>query len=47
MVKELGPKRTMVLTKILTDMPDRITGPVEKFDPQRMIQQMQQQQPRP
>jgi hypothetical protein len=43
MVKEVGPNNTMVLTKVLTDMPDRITGPVQKFDPQMMMQQMQQQ----
>jgi hypothetical protein len=35
----------MVLTKILTDMPDQITGPVQKFDPQMMMQR--QQQPKP
>src|SRR5271167_4940403 len=41
MVKEIGPNSTMVLTKILADMSDRITGPVQKFDPQMMMQQMQ------
>jgi hypothetical protein len=46
MVKEVGPNNTMVLTKILTDMPDQITGPVQKFDPQMMMQQ-RQQQPKP
>lgn len=51
MVRELGPNRSMVLTRILTDMTDRISGPVQKFDPQRMMrpmqQQRQQQQPKP
>ena len=40
MVKQVGENRTMVLTKILTDAPDRITGLVQKFDPATM-------QPRP
>jgi hypothetical protein len=26
-----------------SDYPDKITGPVEKFDPMQMMQQMQQQ----
>jgi hypothetical protein len=49
MVKPVAGNHTMVLTKILTDVPDRITGPVQKFDPAAMMQQMQQQhqQPRP
>ena len=47
MVKEAGQNRTMVLTKILTDVSDRITGPVVKFDPQMMMQQMQQQRQQP
>ena len=46
MVKEVSPNNTMVLTKVLTDMPDQITGPVQKFDPQMMMQQ-RQQQPKP
>ncbi len=46
MVKESGPHNTMILTKLLTDMSDRITGPVQTFDPQMMMQQMQQQ-PKP
>jgi hypothetical protein len=33
----------MVLVKVLSDVPDRITGPVKKFDMQQMMQQMQQQ----
>lgn len=43
MVKQVGKSQTMVLTKVLNDVPDRITGPVTKFDPQQMMQQMQQQ----
>jgi hypothetical protein len=43
MVKEVGKNETMVLTKVLTDVPDRITGPVTKFDPQMMMQQMQRE----
>ena len=42
MVKEMSPNNTMVLTKVLTDMPDQITGPVQKFNPQMMMQQRQQ-----
>jgi hypothetical protein len=43
MVKETSPNNTMVLTKVLTDMPDQIAGPVQKFNPQMMMQQRQQQ----
>jgi hypothetical protein len=43
MVKEVGATSGMVLVKVLTDVPDRITGPVKKFDMQQMMQQMQQQ----
>jgi hypothetical protein len=46
MVKEMSPNNTMVLTKVLTDTPDQITGPVQKFNPQMMMQQ-RQQQPKP
>jgi hypothetical protein len=46
MVKEMSPDNTMVLTKVLTDAPDQITGPVQKFNPQMMMQQ-RQQQPKP
>lgn len=46
MVKEMSPNNTMVLTKVLTDMPDQITGPVQEFNPQKMMQQ-RQQQPKP
>jgi len=42
MVKESNPHSSMVLTKVLGDVPDRITGPVQKIDPQMMMQQMQQ-----
>jgi hypothetical protein len=45
MVKQVGKTETMVLTKVLTDVPDRITGPVSKFDPQLMMQQMQRERP--
>jgi hypothetical protein len=46
MVKEMSPNNTMVLTKVLMDTPDQITGPVQKFNPQMMMQQ-RQQQPKP
>ena len=46
MVEQFGENHTMVLIKILTDAPDRITGLVQKFDPATMMQQ-QHQQPRP
>jgi hypothetical protein len=41
MVKEVDGNGSMVLTKLLTDVPDRITGSVQKFDPQQMMQRMQ------
>jgi hypothetical protein len=47
MVKEVGKNDSMVLTKLLTDVPDKITGPVTKLDPQMMMQQMQQQHQKP
>ena len=47
MVKEVTRGSTMVLTKIITDAQDRITGPVTKFDMQQMMQQMQQQHQKP
>jgi hypothetical protein len=44
MVKEAGKDgSTTILVKVLSDYPDRITGPVQKFDPQLMMQLMQQQ----
>jgi hypothetical protein len=45
MVKQVSKDDTMVLTKVLSDVPDRITGPVSKFDPQMMMQQMQGEHP--
>jgi hypothetical protein len=47
MVKQTGKDSSMVLLEILSDVPDRITGPVQKFDPQMMMQQMQQQRQQP
>lgn len=43
LVKEVRPNSTMVLTKILDNATDRITGPVKQFDMQQMMQEMQQQ----
>jgi hypothetical protein len=43
MVKEVSPSSSMVLTKVLSDYPERITGPVTQFDPQAMREQMMQQ----
>ena len=34
MVKNVDAKRTMVLTKVIPDFQDRISGPVKQFDPQ-------------
>lgn len=47
MVKEVSKDDTIVLSKVLSDMHDRITGPVKKFDPQEMMRQMQQQHQKP
>jgi hypothetical protein len=47
MVKEVNPHGSMVLTKLITDAQDRITGPVKQFDMQQMMQQMQQQHQKP
>jgi hypothetical protein len=47
MVKEVTPNASMVLTKVITDAQDRITGPVRQFDMQQMMQQMQQQHQKP
>ncbi len=44
-VKEVQKDHTMVLAKILDNVPDRITGPVKQFDMQQMMQQRRQQQP--
>jgi hypothetical protein len=43
LIKETHSGGGMVLTKILDNASDRITGPVKQFDMQQMIQQMQQQ----
>jgi len=49
MIKSVQPNETMVLTKVITDAKDHITGPVRQFDPmamrQQMMQQMQKQKP--
>ena len=48
MVKEIsGNGNTQVLSKILDNATDRITGPVRQFDMQQMMQEMQQQHQRP
>jgi len=47
MIKEVGPNSSMVLVKVLDNVPDRITGPVKQFDMQQMMQQMQQQRQQP
>ncbi len=44
MVKEVEKDRSMILTKQLTGVQDRITGPVQKFDPQMFMQQHRNQQ---
>jgi hypothetical protein len=38
MVKHVDGKRVMVLTKLIPDFQDRITGPVKQFDPQSFRQ---------
>jgi hypothetical protein len=47
LVKEVNPNGGMVLTKVITDAQERITGPVKQFDMQQMMQQMQQQHQKP
>ena len=47
MVKEVNPKGSMVLTKIITDAQERITGPVTRFDMQQMMMQQMQQHQKP
>jgi hypothetical protein len=48
MVKEIsGNGNTQVLSKILDNAADRITGPVKQFDMQQMMQEMQQQHQHP
>src|SRR2546430_16343948 len=44
MVKEISANgSTQVLSKLLDNATDRITGPVKQFDMQQMMQQMQQE----
>jgi hypothetical protein len=47
MVKQVGKNDSIILVKILSDVPDKITGPVTKFDPQQFMQQRQGQQAKP
>jgi hypothetical protein len=47
LVKQTSKDNTMVLVKVLDNVPDRISGPVKKFDMQEMMQQMQQQRQQP
>jgi hypothetical protein len=51
MIKSVSSGETMVLTKVITDAKDHITGPIQQFDPQAMRQQMmekmQKQTPKP
>jgi hypothetical protein len=51
MIKSISSGETMILTKVITDAKDHITGPVQQFDPQAMRQQMmekmQKQTPKP
>jgi hypothetical protein len=44
LVKYQDSKSTMVLTKVITDAKDRITGTPKKFDPMQMMRQGQQTQ---
>lgn len=50
-VKEVSPKRTMVLVKVIPDAQDHITGTPQKFDRgqmrQQMMDQLQKDHPRP
>ena len=47
MVKQAGKDNSMILLKVLDDYSDRITGPVQKFDPQLMMQQQMQRRQQP
>jgi hypothetical protein len=48
MVKYTGKDTTMVLTKVITDAKDHITGTPVKFDPMQMMRpQMMEQVPKP
>jgi hypothetical protein len=42
-VKEVSPNHSMVLLRVISDVPDRIKGPVQQFNMQDMMQRMQQQ----
>lgn len=44
LVKSIGKGSTTVLVKQLDNVPDRITGPVKKFDIQEMMRQKMQEQ---
>jgi hypothetical protein len=43
LVKHQGTDSSMVLTKVISDEKDKITGPVQPFNPQLMMQQHQNQ----
>lgn len=45
MVKMVSKDQTTVLVKVLNDYPDKVTGPVKKFDMQEMMQQPKQPKP--
>jgi len=52
LIKSVSSSETMVLTRVITDAKDHITGPVQQFDPQAMrqlmmekMQQQKQQKP--
>ena len=48
MAKEIsGNGNTQVLSKILDNTTDRITGPVKQFDMQQMTQEMRQHRQQP
>jgi hypothetical protein len=42
-VKHTGKDSSMILTKVITDAKDKITGTPTQFNPAQMMQQMQQQ----
>jgi hypothetical protein len=45
LVKSENKDSTMVLTKVITDAKDHITGTPKKFDPMQMMRDRQGQQP--
>jgi hypothetical protein len=47
MVKYTGKDSSMVLTKVITDAKDHITGTPVKFDPMQMMRQQMGQPPKP